>query len=71
MMSWSEGQALDYEFTEFTPPRKGIRGGGDMPHGKGCSNDIIMLRNLFLHEEGDTLVIASPPSKIEAEVAWQ
>ncbi len=58
MMGWSEGQALDYEFTEFTPPRKGIRGGGDMPHGEGCSNYIIMLRNLFLHEEGDTLHIA-------------
>jgi len=58
MMGWSEGQELYHKYNEFDPPKVGVRGAGDMPHGEGCSNYIIMLRNLLLHEEGDTLRIA-------------
>ena len=57
-MGWSEGQTLYHTFDEFDPPKVGVRGAGDMPHGEACSNYIMMLRNLLLHEQGDTLHIA-------------
>jgi len=58
MMGWSEGQDLYHVYDEFKPSKTGVMGQGDMPHGEACSNYIILLRNLLLHEEGNTLHIA-------------
>lgn len=58
MLGWCETMDLGYPFKEFEPTRIAPRGCGDMPHGEACSNYIIMLRNLLLHEDGDTLHIA-------------
>ncbi len=58
MLGWSESQVLYHEFDEFDSPKIGVKGQGDMPHGEACSNYIIMLRNLLLHEERNLLHIA-------------
>ena len=59
MNCWSEGQELYHRFTEdFEPARTGVLGAGDMPHAEACSNFIILLRNMLVHEDGDTLHLA-------------
>ena len=55
---WAECMQFDITFDEYTPPKVGLRGTGDSPHGEACGNYINFLRNLMLHEEGETLHIA-------------
>ena len=59
MLGWSEGQNLYFPYTaDFETARTAVLGAGDMPHAEACSNYIILLRNLFVHEEGETLHLA-------------
>jgi hypothetical protein len=55
---WAECMQLEHTFSEFDPSKVGVLGTGDAPHGEACANYINFLRNLMLHEEGDTLHIA-------------
>ncbi len=57
---WSEVQSLNVEYAEFTPPRRGVKGGGDSPHSEACSNYIHFLRNLMLLEEEEEILHLAP-----------
>ena len=57
---WSEVQGLNVEYREFTPPRRGVRGGGDSPHSEACANYIHFLRNLMLLEEDEETLHIAP-----------
>src|SRR5215469_3691614 len=48
---WGETMTPNW-IPEFTPPRKGIRTEGQMPHGFGGALYVSYYRDLFLHEEG-------------------
>lgn len=55
---WGECMRLEMTFPEFDPPKVGVQGTGDDPHGEACANYVNFLRNMMLHEEGHTLHIA-------------
>ena len=55
---WSEVQSLNVEYTEFTPPIRGTKGGGDSPHSEASGNYIHFLRNLMLLEDDESLHLA-------------
>lgn len=57
---WSEVQSLNVKYTEFTPPKRGIKGGGDSPHSEACSNYIHFLRNLMLLEDEEEILHIAP-----------
>jgi hypothetical protein len=57
-LDWGEGVDTKAVFTEYDPPRPGIRAGGQMPHGWASAMYVSYLRNLMLQEQGNDLHIA-------------
>lgn len=57
-LDWGEGVDTNALFSEFDPPRRGIRTGGMSPHGWASAFYVSFLRNLMINEQDNMLHIA-------------
>ena len=55
-LDWAEVMNLNAEYPGHPAPA--IAGGGESPHNWACAFYVVLMRNLFLHEEGETLHLA-------------